>query len=189
MRRLGADDLVDEIVHHVAIIAGERVDCGGYVLRAEIAQRQCGKLQPDDPAFGAAHQCGSRIRVQGQMHCLVEKRVGLSQREAQVGRTHFDELAAGPQASQRQGRVLPRQQHQMEPGRDMIEQVGQGVIDRRVCQNMQIVENQPAVVRHRGQIVEQRADKRLRWHRIREFQQRATWAPMAGSIPRSAATT
>ena len=124
---LALQDLLDQVVDDVAVVPGEAGDEAGDVvapLHRERRQLECG-----DPAFGARLQRGDVPRRQGQPHHLVEVGGGLVRREAQVGGADLDELAARPQAGQRQRRVGAGGDHQVHLRGQVVEQERHPVVD------------------------------------------------------------
>ena len=90
---LTLQDLVDQIVHDVAVVAGESPDEPGNVLVA--LHRERGQLQAGNPAFGARFQGGDVLRREVEAHHLVEKAGGFGGGKAQVGGAQFGQLVAG----------------------------------------------------------------------------------------------
>ena len=63
--------LVDEVVQHQAVTAGELANEPGDVSAA--SQRQGDQLQPRDPSFGAGLECVHVERGEPETHHLVEE--------------------------------------------------------------------------------------------------------------------
>ena len=97
---LALQDLLDQVVDDVAVVAGEAGDEPGDVVAA--LHRERGQLQRGDPALGARLQRGDVAGGERQAHRLVEVRRRLVRREPQVGGADLDQLAARPQPGQRQ---------------------------------------------------------------------------------------
>ena len=91
MLRLTLQDLPDQVVHDVAVVAGEAGDEAGDVV-SSLHRQRC-QLERGDPAFGASLQSGDVGGRQLQAHHLVEIGRGLVEREAQIGGPDLDEFA------------------------------------------------------------------------------------------------
>jgi len=99
-----------------------------------------------------------------QLHHLVEIRRSFVGREAQIGRSDLDELAAPSQATQRQGRVSAGCDHQVELWWKVLQQERDPALDVRGIDLVVVVEHKHDVPRHRVELVEQRGQDRLdRW--------------------------
>ena len=109
---LALQDLLDQVVDDVAVVAGEAGDEAGDVVAALHRQRR--QLERGDPALGAPLQRGDVLGRQRQPHHVVEVGRGLVGGEAQVGGADLDQLAAGPQPGQRQRRVGAAGDHQVQ---------------------------------------------------------------------------
>ena len=144
---LALQDLLDQVVDDVAVVAGEAGDEAGDVVAPLHRERR--QLERGDPAFGAPLQRRDVLRRQVQAHHLVEVRRGLVGREAQVGGADLDELAARPQPSQRQRRVGAAGDHQVQLRREVLEQEGHPVVDVARVDDVVVVEHQHDVVRRR----------------------------------------
>ena len=83
----------NQVVQHEMVAAGERLDEACGVLMS--LQRNCGQLQPDNPAFGAGLQCADVCRREVEGHPPVEKFLRLGGGKAQVGGAQFGQLTAG----------------------------------------------------------------------------------------------
>ena len=106
--------LLDQVVDDVAVVAGEAGDEAGDVVAPLHRERR--QLQRGDPALGAPLQRGDVACRQVQAHHLVEVGRRLVGREAQVGGADLDQLAARAQAGQRQRRIGPAGDHQVQRG-------------------------------------------------------------------------
>ena len=102
---LTLQDLFHQIVHYVAVIAGEGRYESGNVLTP--LHRQCCQLEPRDPTFGAFLQ-GRHISSRDvQPHHLIEESSRLVGYETQVGNPQFGQFPAATQTGERQGWVGP----------------------------------------------------------------------------------
>ena len=104
-RRLSAEHLLDQVVHDVAVVAGESIDeCCGV---GTSAQGECRQLQGRDPPFGAGLEGGDVVCGEVERGDLVEVGGDLWPGEAQVGGTDLDEITSRTEAGQGQRRVDP----------------------------------------------------------------------------------
>ena len=69
---LPLEDLLDQVVEHEVVAAGERRDEAGDVFTA--LQRDRGQLQTGDPALGPGFERGDLVRGEVEVHHLVEER-------------------------------------------------------------------------------------------------------------------
>ncbi len=152
--RLLIQHLLDQVIHHKAMAAGEGVDKSVDVAGVSL-HRDGGELQPGDPALRARLQRGEGVRAQGQPHRLAQKGGSFFQGEAQIGGAHFGQLAARPQPRQRQRRVLARGNHQVQRRRQVIDQEGQRVADGGGLNDVVVIQHQNEGRRQRGDLVDQ----------------------------------
>ena len=124
---LAPQDLLDQVVHDVPVVAGEGRDEVGDIRSAP--HRECGQLQPRDPAFGPCLQGRRVFGREVEPHHLVEKRGRLIRGEAQVGRPKLGQLAARPEAGQGQDRVGSTGDDQAQIRRQVIDEIGDRVVD------------------------------------------------------------
>ena len=87
-------------------------------------------MQAGNPTFGAILQRGDILRRQIQAHHPNEKVGGFGRREAQISGAQFGHLAPGAQAGQGQLRVLTGGDDQVHLRRLVLEQKGEGGVDR-----------------------------------------------------------
>ena len=142
---LTLQDLLDQVVDDVPVVAGEARDEAGDVVAALHRERR--QLERRDPPLGAPLQGGDVLRRQVQAHHVVEVGRGLVGREAQIGGADLDEFAATPQASQRQRRVGAAGDHQVHLRREVLQQEGHPVLHLACVDDVVVVEHQHDVVR------------------------------------------
>ena len=169
--------LLDEVVDDVPVVTGEAGDEPGHVLAA--GHRQGGELQRGDPPLGPALQGVHVGRPELESHDLVQVRRRLLGREAQVGGPDLDEVAAGTKPRQRQGRVAPRGQHQVQPSGEVGQEEGHPLVDGRCVDDVVVVEQQDDVDVDRRQLVDQRGQRHLHGWWLRVLQQRESRPPDA----------
>ena len=125
-----AEDLVDEVVDDVAVVAGEPGDEPRRVVA--VPQRDRGQLQGRDPALGAVAPGPPRRSRRGTRPvAVVEVRRRLVVGEAEVGRTDLDQLTAGAQPGQGKGGIGAGADDQPQLGREVLEQERHVGPDRR----------------------------------------------------------
>jgi len=149
---LVVEDLLDEVVHDVAVVAGEPRDERRRVLAAP--QRDGRQLQRGDPALGAGSQGGDVGRVQVEPGRVTEVMGRLLVGEPQVGRADLRQLAARPQPGQRQRRVGAGADDQAHLGRQSLEQERHARLDLRALGEVVVVEQQVHVVGQHAELVE-----------------------------------
>ena len=99
-----------------------------------------GEVQPDDVVEVGRHFVGG---------------------EAQVGGADLDQLAAGPQPSQRQERVGSAADHQVDVRREVLQQERHAVAEVGPVDQVVVVEHQVDVVRRGRELVEHRGEDGL----------------------------
>ena len=117
---LPVQDLLDQVVDDVAVVPREPGDEAGDVVAPLHRQRR--QLEGGDPPFGAPLEGLDVARRQCQAHDVVQVRGSLGRREAQVRGADLDELAARPQAAERQRRIGTRGDHEMDAWRQVLQQ-------------------------------------------------------------------
>ena len=87
--------------------------------------------------------------------------------EAQVGGAQLGQLAPGAQPGQGERRILAGGDHQVHPRRQVLEQEGEGIVDRFGIDRVVVVEDEDEIVREGGDLVEQGRQDRVgrRWLR------------------------
>ena len=85
--RLSLQDLLEQIVEHETVAAGERSDEGRGVRMS--LQRQRGQLQTGNPPFRAGLQCCDVFCGEIETHCLIEERSGFGRSKPQVRDAQF----------------------------------------------------------------------------------------------------
>ena len=174
---LAVQHLLGQVVQDIAVAAAE----GRHEPR-EIRlppQRKGGQLQAGHPAFGAGRQRRHRRGGQVSTSRFTEQRRRLLCGEPQVGGAQLGELPAGPQPRQRQRRVGPAGQHQVQSRRQVLKQEPKRDVHLLGVDQVVIVEDQQhlAVTALGGQLVDQRRHQPLKRWRRRRAQQRADSLP------------
>ena len=93
---------------------------------------------------------------------LLEKRGGFGGGKAQVGGAQLGQLAPGAQAGQGELRILAGGDDQVQLRRQVLEQKGEGIVNRLGIDHMVVVEDEDERVREGGDLVEQGRQDRLR---------------------------
>ena len=150
---LTVQDFVDQVVDDVPVVAGE----GPYETRQLLPplDRERGQLEAHDPALGARLQDRDVGCRKAQPHRLVEEGSRFLLGESQVRGPQLRQLAASPEAGQGQGRIRPGGDHQVHPRREMLEQKGDGAVDRFGVDDVVIVEDERDVLIVRSDLVDQ----------------------------------
>jgi hypothetical protein len=136
-----------EVVGDVAVVAADAGDVRHGLASAEGERSE---LQTRDPTLQLGVQRAYFGVGQGEARQPIQEVGGLLQREAKLLRAQLQELVAGPVAGQREWRLAATRQHDVAAGRQVVEQVGLGPMDRRLDQEVSVVEDEDRV---RGQSV------------------------------------
>jgi hypothetical protein len=162
--RLPRQHLLDEVVHDVAIVAGEGLDEAGNVIAP--AHREGGQLEPGDPAFRPLLQGFDIFRREIEVHRLAQERRRFRCGEAQIGDAQLGHLAAGAQAGEGELRILAGGDDQVQLRRQVIEQEGHRLVDRPRIDRVVVIQHENEAIRQGGELVEEgrqdRFDRRLR---------------------------
>ena len=156
---LAVEDLLDEVVHDVPVVAGEPRDEAGRVVA--VAQRDRGELQGGDPALGPGLQGLDVVRVQLQPGGVGEVGGRLLVGEPEVGRADLGELPARPQPGQRQRRVGAGADDQVHLRREVLEEERHARLDLRALGEVVVVEDEVHVVGEDAELVEDRRQDAL----------------------------
>ena len=177
MLRLTLQDLPDQVVDDVPVVAREAGDEAGDVS-SSLHRQRC-QLERGDPSFGASLQSGDVGGRQLQSHHLVEIGRGLVEREAQIIGPDLDEFAPGSKARQRQRGVGPTGDDQPDRGREVLHQVDHPVTNVGLLDDVVVVEHHHDLVGEGGEVVEQRHNERF-GRRLRRRQERERALPDSG---------
>src|SRR5260221_545872 len=107
---------------------------------------------------------------------LLEKSGCFLQREAQLSRVDFLEIASRPPAHQRQRRRTTRQNHDMEFRRQMLDEEGQRLMDARVLDEMIILQDRQP--RRTQFALQQRRRNWLRKNRVTRLARKLSKMPL-----------
>ena len=124
---------------------------------SEIAASCRPAIQPSVRASSAAISLGGEVEA----HHLVEELGGLGRGEAEVGGAQLGQLASGAQSGQGQRGILAGGDDQVHLGRQVLDQEGQGIVDRPGVEDVVVVENEDDVARDGGDVVEQGRQRRF----------------------------
>jgi hypothetical protein len=167
---LSAEDLLDEVVHDVAVVPREPGNEARGVRAA--LERECRQLQRGDPALGAPLQGGDVGVCEVEADHVVQVRRHLGQREPEVGRPDLDEVAAGPQPGQRQSGIRAGADHQVHVGRQVLDEEGDIAGDGRAVGQVVVVEHHVDATREGLELVDEHRQDLLH-RRVRALQERA----------------
>ena len=143
------EDLVREVVEDEALAAAEGVDEGGGI--GSIAQRDRRQLEAGDPALGALEEASDERWVEGHID-IGEICPCFRRRVPQVIGAQLEELAVGPQAGERERRVLAGQEDRVDERWSALDQEADEAMDRFGVDGVVVVEHEDEGVvagRHR----------------------------------------
>src|SRR5262249_31959937 len=123
-----------------------------------------------DPAFGASFQRRDVLRREVQAHHLVEKLGGFGGSETQIGDAQFGQLATGAQPGERQLWIFTSGDDQVHLRRQVLDQKGEGIVNRFRIDNVVVVKDEGKVIRQGGDFIEQRCQDRFGRCRLRRLQ-------------------
>ena len=122
--RLGLEDLLAEVVGDQSVVSAELGDeLVGVVVEPE---RHPGELQPGGPSFGACHQGGHAVGLQGPPGDVLEEKGGVDVIEGQVELADLGELLGQPMPAPGDGEIGPGRQDQMDIGRETVDRGRRG---------------------------------------------------------------
>ena len=150
---LAGENLRGQIVDDVAVISGERVD--EFVGVFSAAQRQCRQIQARRPSFGPLDEALHVRRFENQPLVGDQQRVRIVDREPEIRGGDLQQLPPPPEPGQRQRRLDPRGEHQLQARRGMVKEVGHGLVDLSVVDRVVVLEHEHAALRQRVQLVDQ----------------------------------
>ena len=137
--RLTPDDLRHQVIHDIAIAAGEGGDEALGVGAA--LQRESGHLESGHPAFRASLQQRQVLGRKPQAHDLSQKSVGLVDAELQVSGADFRDQPAAAEARERERRVGAGCDHEARIGGQMVNDIFEGLMDGAVINDVIVVEH------------------------------------------------
>ena len=144
--------------------------CVGKV--AATAPLRCGGRWSQRTA-AALFQGSHLLAAQSQAHDLVQELGRFLHAEAQIGGADLNQLAAGAQAGQGQGWVGAVQQDQVQVWRQVIQQEGQGGMDDRIIDQVEIVQRQDGFLFEAAETVDEQGQNRFPVRRLGGLQQRS----------------
>ena len=147
--RLPLQDLVDQIVRDVAVVSRERPDEPSDILGA--LQGQSRQLQAGNPAFGTVFQGGDIGCREVKPHHLIEEYGGFGGGKTQVGGAQFGQLAPGAQPGQGKLGIFAGGNDQVQLRRQVLEQKGEGLVNRLGVNQVVVVEDEDETVRQGGE--------------------------------------
>ena len=125
-----------------------------------------GQLQAGDPAFGAGFQGGDILRRESEAHRPIEKLGCFGRSKAQICGAQLGHAAAGAEPGQGEARILAGGNDQVDMGRLMLEQKGEGVVDRFGLNHVVIVEHEDEAALETGDFIEQGGQHRFKRRRL-----------------------
>ena len=112
------------------------------VLVRLAGQRQRGQVDPGRPALGARDEQVDVGVVEAELEAAVEERPGLLGGEAQRVGPQLEQLPVRPQRAERQGRVGPGREHELERRRHVVDEPRDALPRRRAGEPVEVVEHQ-----------------------------------------------
>jgi hypothetical protein len=155
-------DLLDQVVHDVPVVAGEPGDEPRGVLTSAEGER--GELQRGDPPLRPLLQCGDVGGGEVQSRRLGEVGGGLVRGEPQVRGTDLDQLASRPPPGQGQAWVGTGADDHEHVGWKVLQQGRHPLADVAAVGQVVVVEHQPDPGRCGGELVDQRGDHEVGRH-------------------------
>ena len=137
--RLPVEHLLAEIVQDKPVTAAEGSHEAGDVIAATHGQRR--HLQAGDPALGAGVQHGNVGFGEPQAHQLIKQHGRFFRRETQVPRADLAQLPAGAKACQRQRRVDPGGDDEMQLRRHTVDEESHAFVNGLLVYGTVIIEN------------------------------------------------
>ena len=159
VRREPVDDLEGQVVEDVPVAAVEPTRSLGRPLR--VADREGRELQSGSPTLGALGQHRRGGRLDRSLADGGQQRRRLVDAEAQLGGAELRQLAAGPEAGQRQRRVRPTRDHHPQRGRQVGEEELDALVDGRRSDEVVVVEDEHVRAVDGGELVEQRRQREV----------------------------
>ena len=163
---LAAQHLFEQVVQDEVAAAAECLDEGGLALVRPISEREGRELQPGDPALGTRLERPDVVGGEAECHSAVEECRRLVGREAQVVGADLGELTAGAPARERQGRVRPRGDDQVEVRRCVVDQEAHRTMDVGAVDGVVVVEDQHDRLGDRAELVQEGCEDCLDWRRV-----------------------
>ena len=119
-------------------------------------------IQPSVRVSRAATSSAERVEA----HRPIEKLGGLGGGKTQICGAQLGQLAPGAQPGQGEVRILAGGNDQVDMGRQMLEQKGEGVVDRFGLNHVVIVEHEDEAALETGDFIEQGGQHRFRRRRL-----------------------
>ena len=150
---LPVQDLRRQVVDDVAIVAGE----GGDEVVGVVAspQREGGHVQAGRPPLGPVDEPGHVDGIEFQPVVLVEQVGRLGDREPEVGDGDLAQVPSGPMPGDVEGRLDPGGDHQLEPGRRMVQQEGHRLVHLGARDQVVVVDHQRGPTGQRDHLVDE----------------------------------
>ena len=153
---LPTEDLFDEVVDDVAVVACERRDELGRVGPA--LQRERRELKGRDPALRPRLERRDVVVRERQPHELEIARRLVGQ-ESKVARPDLDEPASRPETRERHGRIGARPDDDVCSYGKVIQEVPDLLVNGRGLDDVEVVEHEHDVRRERGERVQERGHR------------------------------
>ena len=137
--RLGLEHLIAEVVGDESVVPAE---LGDELVRIVVEpEGHRGQLQSGGPAFGPGDQCGHPVNSERATGDALEQHRGVDLIEGQVGLADLCQLAVDTMATPGDRKIGARREHQMNIGRDQIDETTQIGEEDRVRKVVEVVED------------------------------------------------
>ena len=174
-------------IDHVAVRAAESAH--ESVAVASVLQREPGEIEPRGPSFRFPCQGFDIFGREVQPEAAVQEGVRLRGGEPQVVGSQLEQLAMGAQSSHREGWLCPAREHELEPGRRMVDEPPDTGPGRGARQPVEVIQDERDLTLA-VQLVDQARQNHLN-HRRHDRSPAPAWRGrgLRGAAPRSHAST
>ena len=158
LRGLATEHLGAEVVDDVPVVARELADELLGVGGSATPEGERGEVEACRPALGAFLEPSDGVVPQPEPVQVVQQRLRVLDREAEVRGVDLDELAPGPESRERQRGRRPRRDRELQHAGEVVDEGGDALLDLRVGDQVVVVEDQHDPVLRRGQLVAERRE-------------------------------
>ena len=142
------DEEIDDVAAPAAEPAHERVSIVGC------PERERCEVEPGGPALGPLDEIVDVLGLEPELETIVQENVRLGRSEAEVLRSHLEQLPVRAERRQREGGLAPRRNHELERRGGAIDEPRHAVSCRAAREPVKIVENQRDIAECR-QLIDQ----------------------------------
>ena len=127
---------IDHVTVRAAESAHQRVAVGS------VLQRERGEIEPGRPSLRLHHQGFDIFGREVEPEAAVQEGVRLLAGESQVAGPQLEQLTVGAQRRDRQGRLCPAREHELEPGRRMLDEPGDALPRRTAREPVEVIQDE-----------------------------------------------